>query len=98
MIFALAVLAAETPGGSDLIVNPWAQLGATGGLITVLIVAIRVLHKAQADTIADLKRQRDQAYTDLEEINRELRSTVVPALVEVNRTMTRTIALLDERR
>jgi hypothetical protein len=101
---ALAYLAAET-GGSDLIVNPWAQLGATGGLIAVLIVAIRVLYKAQSDTIADLKAQRDEAQEDVKELNKELQTSVVPALVEFNRTggeinraLLRVISLLDQTR
>ena len=96
MSLALVLLAADP--GSDLIVNPWAQLGATGGLIAVLIVAIRVLYKAQSDTIADVKKQRDEAQQDLEDLNREMRVTVVPALVEANRTMTRAVALLDQER
>jgi len=61
---------------------------------------------AQRDAaIADLRAQRDKAYAardetqdDLEGLNRELRTSVVPAMVEVNKTMLRVIALLDERR
>ena len=90
------IMAADA--GSDLVVNPWAQLGATGGLIALLIVAIRVLWKAQADTIADLKAQRDKADGDLEELHREIRGQMIPALVEANRTMTRVVALLDDGR
>jgi len=93
------VLAETAPAsGTDLVVNPWAQLGATGGLIALLIVAIRVLWKAQADTIADLKAQRDKADGDLEELHREIRGQMIPALVEANRTMVRVVALLDDGR
>ena len=95
----LLVLAETAPAsGTDLVINPWAQLGATGGLIALLIVAIRVLWKAQADTIADLKAQRDKADGDLEELHREIRGQMIPALVEANRTMTRVVALLDDGR
>jgi len=95
----LLVLAETAPAsGTDLVVNPWAQLGATGGLIALLIVAIRVLYKAQADTIADLKAQRDKADGDLEELHREIRGQMIPALVEANRTMVRLVALLDDGR
>ena len=95
----LLVLAETAPAsGTDLIINPWAQLGATGGLIALLIVAIRVLYKAQADTIADLKAQRDKADGDLEELHREIRGQMIPALVEANRTMVRVVALLDDGR
>lgn len=92
----LALLA--TDPGTELVVNPWAQLGATGGLIALLIVAIRTLYKSQADAVADMKRQRDEAQQDVEELNRELRQSVVPALVEANRTMLRMVARLDEQR
>ena len=85
----LAANLAVADSGSDLIVNPWAQLGATGGLIVMMAVAVRVLYKSQADRIADLIAQRDKAYADLDELNRELRTSVMPTLAQTTRAMER---------
>lgn len=89
MTYVLALLAAEP--GSDLIINPWAQLGATGGLVIMMAVAVRVLYKSQAATIADLLKSRDKAYADLEALNKELRTAVMPTLAQVARALERLV-------
>ena len=90
MILALVHLAADT--GTDLgTAGPFINLGVAGVLCATLIAFARGAH-------ADVKKQRDDAQQDLEELNKELRTSVVPALVEANRTMLRMVALLDERR
>lgn len=87
----VAIVAARivADAGTDLIVNPWAQLGATGGLIVMMAVTVRILWKSQVDRIADLTAQRDRAYADLDELNRELRTNVMPTLAQVVRALER---------
>lgn len=85
----LLILAADTSGVTD--VGPFVNLGAVGVLCLALIAFAKSAH-------ADVKKQRDEAQQDLEDLNRELRTSVVPALVEANRTMLRAVAQLDERR
>lgn len=85
----LLILAADTGGVGD--VGPFVNLGAIGVLCLMLIVFAKGAY-------ADVKKQRDEAQQDLEDLNRELRTSVVPALVEANRTMLRAVAQLDERR
>jgi len=90
MILALAplllVLAETAPAsGTDLVINPWAQLGATGGLIALLIVAIRVLYKSQADTSARERARADAAEADNDRLYRELVDRLVPTILDAQR-------------
>lgn len=99
MILAPARLLAADP---DLATNFWAQLGAVGGLIIAMSIAVRVLYQSQtktvedlkaahAKTVTDLQAQRDKAYADLDTLNRELRTSVTPTLAQVARALERLV-------
>ena len=68
--------------GSDLIVNPWAQLGAAGGLILVLLYAVRTLYKSQADGAARERARADAAEAANDRLYRELVDKLVPTIIE----------------
>jgi hypothetical protein len=86
----MARLAAAADGGlGDY--GPLINLGAVGVICAVLIAFAKT-------TVADLKAQRDKAQEDSEALNRELRESVIPAMVESNRVMNRVVTILDDRR
>lgn len=87
----LALTLADQPPGDLGAYGPLINLGAVGVICAVLITFAKT-------TVADLRKQRDEAQEDLAELNREVRGQMIPAMVEANRTMTRIIAILDERR
>jgi cell division protein FtsB len=49
-------------------------------------------------TIADLRQEVAKAQDDLTDLNREVRSQMIPALVTATATMTRVVSILDDRR
>jgi len=79
-------------------VPAWAQLSAVAVLVVLMAIALRVAYRFANGAYLDAVKRADAAQDDLETLNREMRTSVVPALVEANRTMLRVIALLDERR
>jgi len=90
MLLTLAVWSAAADGGlGDY--GPLLNLGAVGVICGVLIAFART-------TVADLKAQRDKAQEDAEALNREIRESFVPAMVESNRVLNRVVTILDDRR
>jgi hypothetical protein len=90
-VTTLIILAAAGDSGGLGDVGPFVNLGAIGVLCVALITFARTAYQREV-------KRADACQQDLEELNKELRTSVVPAMVEVNRTMTRVIALLDESR
>jgi hypothetical protein len=83
----------------------WIQLSAVAVLVGGMAIALRVLYKSQATSLADMKQvhaeqladlraQRDRAVKDLDELNREMRTSVMPVLAQTTRSLER---LLDVR-
>lgn len=90
MLESLMLVAAATDNGlGDY--GPLINLGAVGVICLVLIAFART-------TVADLKAQRDRAQEDSDALNREMRESVIPAMVESNRVLNRVVTILDERR
>jgi hypothetical protein len=90
MFHTLAMISAAADTSLDGY-GPLLNLGAVGLVCAVLIAFAKT-------TVADLKAQRDKAQEDAEELNRELRESVVPAMVEANRVLNRVVTILDDRR
>lgn len=90
MVLAWAVWsAAADPGLGDY--GPLINLGAVGVICTLLVAFART-------TVADLKAQRDKAQEDADALNREIRESFVPAIVESTRVLNRALTILDDRR
>lgn len=81
----------------------WVQLSAVAVLVGGMAIALRVMFKSQAasladmkvahaEQLADLRAQRDRCAKDLEELNREMRTSVMPVLAQTTRSLER---LLD---
>lgn len=81
-----AAAAAVTPSVAPVIVEQLARNGLLGAIVLALgWVAWRLAQQATAradDALARERARADKAEATLEELNRELRVTVVPALVE----------------